>query len=86
MALAGLALFVSLALEWATLGGVPDDVVVSTLNDDFATLTRDAHVLWRVFVEPTLDYLVVLIGLMGVAVALFCAALSHVLKVGSGNQ
>ncbi len=84
--LAALALLVGLAVEWANSGVVRDLAGAAATADDVAALAHAAGVLWRVFLEPTLGYLVVLSGLMCVTAALFCAALSRVLKVGSANQ
>ena len=84
--LVALAFLMSMAVEWVPRGGVPNFVHASQLYHDFSVLASGAYVLWRVFLEPTLDYLVVLSGLMCVAVALFCAALSQVLKIGDVNQ
>ena len=41
------------------------------------------RILWRIFLEPNVGYLAVLIGVMGMASALFFAALSRMLSDGS---
>ena len=58
---------------------------VRMFTDDVMVLVGATRVLWRVFLEPTVGYLVTLVTVMGLAVGLFCAALARVLWEGSAN-
>ncbi len=89
----GIAALVSLA--WVVLEAANGSGVWSAMGETVATLsgfTDDAmallaamRVLWRVFLEPTVGYLVTLVAVMGLAVGLFCAALARVLWEGSAS-
>lgn len=56
---------------------------VAAVAEDAVELERAVRVLWRLFLEPNVRYLVAAIGAAGVAGALFCAALARVLREGS---
>lgn len=87
-ALAALAPFVPLALEWIGAGGVSRAAGDAAAEVGVVTgeVNTVARVLWRVFLEPTVGYLGPVIAIMCVAGAAFCAALTRVLKEGSVSR
>ena len=56
---------------------------VAAVAEDAVELERAVRVLWRLFLEPNVRYLVAAIGAAGVTGALFCTALARVLREGS---
>ena len=74
--------------EGSAIAGAADEMVSSVrmIVDDALALAGATRVLWRVFLEPAVGYLVTLVAVMGLAVGLFCAALARVLWEGSAHS